>query len=157
MHSSINDSNFQPQGALLVGGRCLRHLWGSELFLALERYLERLFWSIFVQLLELNCSDNNSVAIDGARCCHLPTITKSQLRTHCHLCQCFQMVPKINQKFQSETDVPDVGKVPEITLKPRDGTLSYLLLRSSSLNPSFISCKIGFWKCLSGFWRFRKT
>ena len=43
------------------------------------------------------------------------------------------MVPKLKQKFQSETDVPDVGKVPEITLKPRDGTLSYLLLRSSSL------------------------
>ena len=44
------------------------------------------------------------------------------------------MVPKLKQKFQSETDVPDVGKVPEITLKPRDGTLSYLLLRSSSLS-----------------------
>ena len=44
------------------------------------------------------------------------------------------MVPKLKQKFQSETDVPDVGKVPEITLKPRDGTLSYLLLRSSSLH-----------------------
>jgi len=43
------------------------------------------------------------------------------------------MVPKLKQKFQSGTDVPDVGKVPEITLKPRDGTLSYLLLRSSSL------------------------
>ena len=53
------------------------------------------------------------------------------------------MVPKLKQKFQSETDVPDVGKVPEITLKPRDGTLSYLLLRSSSLHLGLESNQCG--------------